>query len=86
VIPNLSVTLFVYPHITLAIMCLGATSFVQGRTALAHKSVVLPTGFWQGVRAATAKSKSIRASHGTKSPPCELRWDTTSEFFQYLRN
>ena len=45
VIPDPTLVLFVYTHTVQAIVSLGATSIAQGRTALAHKSVVLPKGF-----------------------------------------
>jgi hypothetical protein len=45
VIPDATLVLFVYTCTVQAIVSLGATSIAQGRTILAHKSVVLLKGF-----------------------------------------
>ena len=45
VIPDPTLVLFVYTCTVQAIVSVGATSIVQGRSALTHRSVVLPKGF-----------------------------------------
>ena len=64
VIPDPSLVLFVYTCTVQAIVSLGATSIAQGRTALAHKSVVLPKGFMNTMPASV---QALARQHGVST-------------------
>jgi hypothetical protein len=62
VIPDPSLVLFTHTCTVQAIVSLGATTIVQGRTALAHRAPVLPRGF----NAAMPQSvRDLAGEHGT---------------------
>ena len=63
-IPDPTLVLFVYTCTVQAIVCLGATSIAQGRTALAHKSVVLPKGFMNTMPASV---QALARQHGVST-------------------
>jgi hypothetical protein len=73
VIPDPTLVLFVYICTVQAIVSLGATSIVQGRTALAHRSVVLPKGF---MKTMPTWVQALARQHGV------LTLDATTDAFR----
>jgi hypothetical protein len=64
VIPDPTLVLFVYTGTVQAIVWLGATSIAQGRTALAHRSVVLPKGF---TKMMPVSEQALARQHGVST-------------------
>ena len=64
VIPDPALEIFVYTCTVQAIVSVGATSFVQGRSALTHRSVVLPKVF---MKTMPVSVQTLARQHGVST-------------------